>query len=110
MSDHSIARAFLVEADEMRPDAAEGAFRTVLFTDLVASTELTRRMGDAAAQAMLRKHDAIVRTALGRHGGREVKHTGDGIMGSFGSAVAAVRAGLEIQERLAETRIGHGSG
>jgi class 3 adenylate cyclase len=53
----------------------------VLFTDLVASTELTQRLGDEASQAMLRTHDAIVRTALGRHGGREVKHTGDGVMG-----------------------------
>jgi class 3 adenylate cyclase len=106
MNDHSTARAFLAEADGPRPDAAEAAFRTVLFTDLVASTELTQRLGDEASQAVLRKHDAIVRTALGRHGGREIKHTGDGIMGSFGSAVAAVRAGLEIQGKLAETRIG----
>jgi class 3 adenylate cyclase len=106
MSDHSIARAFLAEADEPRPDAAAAAFRTVLFTDLVASTELTQRLGDEASQAMLRKHDTIVRAALGRHGGREVKHTGDGIMASFGSAVAAVRAGLEMQEKFAETPIG----
>jgi pimeloyl-ACP methyl ester carboxylesterase len=106
MTDHSIARAFLAEVDEPRPDAAEAAFRTVLFTDLVGSTELTQRLGEEASQAVVRKHDAIVRTALGRHGGRVVKHTGDGIMGSFGSAVAAVRAGLEIREKLAETQIG----
>lgn len=106
MSDHSIARAFLAEAGEPRSAAAEASFRTVLFTDLVASTELTQRLGDEASQDMLRRHDAIVRMALGRHGGREIKHTGDGIMGSFGSAVAAVRAGLEIQEKLVETQIG----
>jgi class 3 adenylate cyclase len=105
IGDQSIARAFLAEVDEPCPDGAEAAFRTVLFTDLVSSTELTQRLGDEASQTMLRKHDAIVRTALGRHGGREVKHTGDGIMGSFSSAVAAVRAGLEIQEKLAEARI-----
>jgi class 3 adenylate cyclase len=106
LSDLSIAQAFLAEADEPRPHAPEAAFRTVLFTDLVASTELTQRLGDEASQVMLRKHNAIVRTALGRHGGREVKHTGDGIMGSFSSAVAAVRAGLDIQEKLTELQIG----
>jgi len=72
-----------------------------LFTDIVGSTELTQRIGDEAAMAMLHIHDTIVRDALSAVGGREVKHTGDGIMASFISAVAAVRCATQIQQALA---------
>ena len=57
--------------------------RTILFTDIVGSTELTQRVGDDAAMAFLNVHDEIVREALRSLGGREVKHTGDGIMACF---------------------------
>ena len=76
--------------------------RTVLFTDIVGSTEVTQRLGDDAAIAFLQVHDTIVRDALGATGGREVKHTGDGIMASFVSTVAAVRCAIRIQRALAE--------
>lgn len=75
--------------------------RTVLFTDIVGSTELTQRLGDDAAMAFLQVHDAIVREALGASGGREIKHTGDGIMACFVSAVAAARCATRIQDALA---------
>ena len=78
------------------------AFRTVLFTDLEGSTVLTQRLGDAAAMAVLRRHDEIVRDALGRTGGTEVKHTGDGIMASFRSVASAIQAAIAIQRRLAD--------
>jgi adenylate cyclase len=78
-----------------------GGFQTILFTDLEASTPLTQRLGDEGAQKLLRGHNAAVRGALDEHGGREVKHTGDGIMASFPSAVAAVTAALQIQRELA---------
>ena len=61
----------------------ESAFRTILFTDMVGSTSMTQRLGDAAAMELLRAHDKIIRTALDEHRGSEVKHTGDGIMASF---------------------------
>jgi class 3 adenylate cyclase len=76
--------------------------RTVMFTDIVDSTGLTQRLGDDAAMAFLRVHDKIVREALGALGGREVKHTGDGIMACFVSTVAAVRCASQIQRGLAE--------
>jgi class 3 adenylate cyclase len=78
------------------------AFRTILFTDIVGSTALTQRLGDAAAMTVLRRHDDAVRDALGGWGGREIKHTGDGIMASFTSASRAVGCALAIQERFAE--------
>jgi class 3 adenylate cyclase len=76
--------------------------RTVLFTDIVDSTALTQRLGDEAAMAFLNVHDAIVRDALRTHGGREVKHTGDGIMACFLSTVGAVRCATRIQRALGQ--------
>jgi class 3 adenylate cyclase len=80
----------------------ETAFRTILFTDMEGSTSLTQRLGDARAMEVLRTHDRIVREALGRHGGSEVKHTGDGLMGSFPSVIGAIESAVQIQRRLAE--------
>lgn len=76
--------------------------RTVLFTDIVDSTALTQSLGDEAAMAMLGLHDSIVRKALADCGGREVKHTGDGIMASFVSPAAAVKCAVQIQTELAK--------
>src|SRR4029453_15364810 len=73
---------------------------TVLFTDVVNSTTLTQSLGDEAALALLRVHDTVVRDALSALGGREVKHTGDGIMASFVSTAAAVRCAIQIQREL----------
>src|SRR5207249_1233312 len=74
--------------------------RTVLFTDIVESSTMTESLGDEAALAMLGVHDTIVRDALSALGGREVKHTGDGIMASFVSAAGAVRCAIQIQREL----------
>jgi class 3 adenylate cyclase len=81
-------------------DARDPGIRTILFTDVVNSTTLTQSLGDEAALAMLGVHDAIVRDALSASGGREIKHTGDGIMASFVSAAAAVRCAIKIQREL----------
>jgi class 3 adenylate cyclase len=80
----------------------ETAFRTILFTDMEGSTSLTQRLGDARAMALLRAHDRIVGEALSRHGGLEVKHTGDGLMASFPSVVGAIEGAVQMQRRLAE--------
>ena len=111
---------FLAPAPPEPGDAREAAgavpspFRTILFTDLESSTALTQRLGDAKAQEVLRGHNETVRAALAAHGGEEVKHTGDGIMASFPSAVAAVEAALTMQRELAggevRVRIGLNAG
>ena len=85
----------------------DSAIRSVLFTDIVGSTELTQRLGDEAAMDVVRVHDAIVRAALAINRGREVKHTGDGIMAAFVSAASAVRAARQIQAGFAEQRRNH---
>ena len=81
-------------------DARDPGIRTVLFTDIANSTSLTQSLGDEAALALLGVHDTIVRAALSDLGGREVKHTGDGIMASFVSAAGAVRCAIQIQREL----------
>jgi len=74
--------------------------RTILFTDIVGSTELTQRLGDRAAMEIIDLHDRVVREALGRRRGREVKHVGDGIMGVFSVADDAVGCALEVHAAL----------
>ena len=83
-------------------DARDPGIRTILFTDIVDSTALTQSMGDEAAVALLKVHDTIVRDALAAFGGREVKHTGDGIMASFVSSAGAVKCASQIQSELAK--------
>ena len=104
-----LAKGFLggIEVNEAGAALVPGAtnerdpgIRTVLFTDIADSTTLTQALGDEAALAMLGVHDTIVRDALSASGGREVKHTGDGIMASFISAAGAVRCAIEIQRQL----------
>ncbi len=81
-------------------DARDPGIRTILFTDVVNSTILTQTLGDDVALAILGVHDTIVRDALSSVGGREIKHTGDGIMASFISAAGAVRCAIQIQREL----------
>jgi class 3 adenylate cyclase len=80
----------------------ETAFRVIMFTDLEGSTSLTQQLGDARAMSVVRRHDEIVRAALGARGGTEVKHTGDGLMASFRSVGSALEAAIQIQHSLAE--------
>jgi class 3 adenylate cyclase len=81
---------------------AKGQMMTVLFTDMVGSTDMTQAKGDAAAQEIVRRHNLIVRGALSKYGGREVKHTGDGIMASFYSATGAIDAVVAMQKQVTE--------
>jgi class 3 adenylate cyclase len=79
---------------------ADTAFRTILFTDIVGSTDMTQRLGDDKAMDVLRAHDRIVRTELVQVGGNEVKHTGDGIMASFASVARGIECAVAIQRAL----------
>ena len=73
------------------PGEHDPGIRTIMFTDIVGSTEVTQRLGDEVAMRVVNTHDLIVRGALEAWRGREIKHTGDGIMACFVSAAAAVR-------------------
>jgi adenylate cyclase len=80
---------------------------TILFTDIDGYTAMTERLGDRASQAMLRTHNRVVRAALAEHSGREIKHTGDGIMAFFPSAIRGVECALAIQDALVAYNAAH---
>jgi class 3 adenylate cyclase len=73
---------------------------TLLFTDIVESTSIARRIGDARWRGTLARHNQIVRGVLERYRGREAATTGDGFLALFDSAEAAVRAALAIVEAV----------
>jgi class 3 adenylate cyclase len=69
---------------------------TILFTDIVASTEQSARVGHRKWSTLSDDHDAMVRATLHRHRGREVKTIGDGFLATFDATTRAVRAAMEI--------------
>ena len=90
--------------DWNKPASAAGPskeFVAVLFTDIVGSTAMTQERGDEGAQEVVRAHNSIVRESLAMHKGREIKHTGDGIMASFPVITKAVEGAIAIQEGVA---------
>jgi len=76
-------------------------FRAILFTDLEGSTTLLESLGEASYMVLLTEHDLIIRRALVTSRGREVKHTGDGIMASFDEVPNALECALAVQRGFA---------
>jgi class 3 adenylate cyclase len=109
--DPSVVDAFLgriKDPPQIDPSVAKSAdiamdagFRVIMFTDLKDSTLMTTLYGDTRALHLLHIHNALTRNSLKAHRGREVKHTGDGIMASFISAVDAVECAVDIQKAFA---------
>ncbi|HUR15047.1 MAG TPA: adenylate/guanylate cyclase domain-containing protein, partial [Mycobacteriales bacterium] len=77
---------------------ADSSTVTLLFTDLVGSTQLHDRLGDDAVDVLRRQHFRTLNDAVIAAGGREVKRTGDGVMAAFASATDAVRCAVAIQQ------------
>jgi class 3 adenylate cyclase len=75
---------------------------TVLFTDIVGSTEQAARRGDDEWRQVLADHDALVRRELERFEGREVKHTGDGFFATFTGPARAVSCACAIRDAVGE--------
>lgn len=71
--------------------------RAIMFTDIEGSTNVSTERGDDAAVELVRLHDGIVREAVAEGRGREIKHTGDGVLASFSSVSRAVSASASIQ-------------
>jgi class 3 adenylate cyclase len=92
----------LVDAiEEFLTGARSGAegdvvLAAVLFTDIVASTEYQARVGPREWSRLTDRHDALVRSALTRHRGHEVKTTGDGFLATFDSTGRALRCAADI--------------
>ncbi|GAC1317509.1 MAG: adenylate/guanylate cyclase domain-containing protein [Acidimicrobiales bacterium] len=89
---------FITGVPPMRePDRA---LATVLFTDIVASTEAAARLGDKQWMHVLNQHDVIVNRELDRHRGRKVNPTGDGVLATFDGPARAVRCAQSISEAV----------
>ncbi len=102
--DSDLVKAFLGRIDHPSERAddlnVDSAFRAIMFTDLEGSTRMMSELGDEGAMDLLRIHNALIRDALRAHSGREIKHTGDGFMASFKSAVSSVECAIAIQEAM----------
>ena len=87
-------REFLTGARE--PANPERVLATVLFSDIVSSTEQAAELGDRRWRDVLDAHDTAVRRQLGRYRGQEVKTTGDGFLATFDGPARAIRGGWAI--------------
>jgi class 3 adenylate cyclase len=106
LAPHSLVRLPIRPQDE---DDFSGLL-ALLVTDLEGFTSLVERLGDVEAREWMHAHNRIVRDAILAHGGREVAHTGDGIMAAFRSVAAALAAAIEVQRGLcAHTRNNQGA-
>jgi class 3 adenylate cyclase len=81
--------------------------RFILFTDIVASTELNVRAGDERYTALVEEHDRLLRARLRRHDGVEHAHTGDGLSAWFASAESALECAFGIHADLARASAAH---
>jgi class 3 adenylate cyclase len=93
--------ALVDEIEEFLTGARSGAdadvvVAAVLFTDIVASTEHQARVGSREWSRLTDRHDAMVRAALSRHRGREIKTTGDGFLATFDATGRALRCAADI--------------
>jgi class 3 adenylate cyclase len=95
------AEAMLGEIEEFLTGArplpeSDRVLATVLFTDIVTSTERSAEMGDRRWKDVLDQHDTLIRRELERHRGRLVKNTGDGILATFDGPARAIRCAQAI--------------
>jgi pimeloyl-ACP methyl ester carboxylesterase len=106
-SDHTLfaspADDFVDEIEEFltgarRTPEAQRVLETLLFTDIVGSTDIAAKLGDAPWGELLSQHDSNVRYLLGRYRGREVKTTGDGFLAAFDGPARAIEAARAIMD------------
>ena len=83
--------------------AGERALATVLFTDIVGSTEQARRVGDRRWGELLDTHDRLARELVGQLQGRLVKSTGDGILALFDRPGRGIRCATGLRDRLRDS-------
>jgi class 3 adenylate cyclase len=106
------ARALLAELEAPTSkavgDGAPAAGRrlaSVLFTDIVGSTEQLARIGDSAWKEILNEHDRTVDRIVGEFHGRVVKHTGDGVCATFEEPNGAINCAVALREALGDRGI-----
>lgn len=82
------------------PVTFERTLATVLFTDIVGSTARAIELGDGPWRELLERHDQLIRRAIARYQGREIKSTGDGFLILFEGPSRAIRCAQEIREAV----------
>ena len=100
-----LLREFLTgawEAGAWEPAEPDRVLATLLFTDLVGSTEVAAELGDARWRDLVHRHHAFVRQQLVRFRGREIDTAGDGFFASFDGPARAVRCACAIVETVPE--------
>ncbi len=95
---HPNLEALLREWSDPAARGAKARALIFLLTDIVGSTALTAKLGNSAAQRVVRAHNTVARAAVKEYRGREIKHTGDGMLLTFPDAVTAARAAIAIQQ------------
>jgi len=89
---------FLTGARPVHP--GDRVLATILFTDLVGSTERARELGDRSWTSLLDRHNDAIRTALARFSGEEIDTTGDGFFAIFDGPARAIRCALAAREAV----------
>ena len=77
------------------------ALATILFTDIVGSTEQASALGDRRWRGLLESHDALANSIVDQHGGRLIRHTGDGVLATFDGPGRAIRCASAFRDALA---------
>jgi class 3 adenylate cyclase len=78
---------------------------SVLFTDIVGSTTRAAELGDQAWRELLERHDMLIKRVVGEHGGRIVKHIGDGALSAFDGPASAMRCAEALRRQVADLGI-----
>jgi class 3 adenylate cyclase len=95
-------RAFIDEVRDAPPLEPERVLATVMFTDIVGSTERAAELGDAAWSSLLRSHHTLVRRELARYRGREMDTAGDGFYATFDGPARAIRCACAVRDAVRE--------
>jgi class 3 adenylate cyclase len=96
---------FLVGTASATSPSSQRVLQTLMFTDIVDSKRLADSLGDTEWRHRLDRHDATVRRQITQHRGREIKHTGDGILVTFDGPARAVQCALAIRDALRPTGV-----
>lgn len=85
-----------------QPVVSDRVLATVLFTDIVGSTQRAAELGDSGWRSLLERHDALVRAQVEQHRGRFIKSLGDGMLATFDGPSRAISSAVAIRRGLAE--------
>ena len=96
---------FVTGTRPVREEDIDRVLATVLFTDIVGSTERASELGDSRWRELLGRHDELARSEIDRHRGRAIKSTGDGVLATFDGPARGIRCARSLTEEVRELGI-----